>query len=333
MTKPAIDQVRFGSTTEGNATYAVEPTSGLKNTGYTTGDKPAAQHHTWLFNKLYRWFAYVDELLGGSTGVSETLKAGGLITPGNISVGGTATLTGGIAGDLLIGDDLVVTDDANVGGDFACAGAISGPSVTAGTLSVTGGAAIVGSLTVASLAASGAVTAASVTASGAVAGATVSASGASSAAQFKHSTADTRWTYAGCNKTNPSGQWGDMAGPGNEPGIQYNGALGTEVLLVWVPVTSGERVTTLYLDWENADATVSLVGFFRKSDPSGVQAAGPNTTRTLAASAGRTVSVFGSINEDVGTATGYYMIFAAGAAGATAGALKVWRVGVDVIRP
>lgn len=147
MAKPAIDQVRFASTTDGNVTYQVEPTAGLKNTGWTTGNKPAAQHHTWLFRGIHKWLAYLDELLGGATGVTETLKAGGLTATGAVAAAtltttGLATLASeAVTGNATVGGTLVVTGAATltggVNGAVAATGAVSGASVSA-TGGVTG---------------------------------------------------------------------------------------------------------------------------------------------------------------------------------------------------
>lgn len=90
MTKPNIDDTRFGETSGGVLDPGLSnPLSGKKDTGYLFADTPPAKEHSWLWNKAHQWFKYLNNLIDSSDNWS--FPAGvavGTVSGGNLQVTG-----------------------------------------------------------------------------------------------------------------------------------------------------------------------------------------------------------------------------------------------------
>jgi hypothetical protein len=91
-----------------NASTTVNPSAGRKATGWIPGDKPAARHVNWLFNLIYQWIQWVNDLANqtwvwnGSHSFNAGLTSGGdidasahNITSATIHTTGIGTFDGG----------------------------------------------------------------------------------------------------------------------------------------------------------------------------------------------------------------------------------------------
>lgn len=69
MAKPVLSRARWGRTAgDVDSSLLVEPASGLKDTGWAGGQRPAAQHFNWILNQAYKWFQWLDPLLTAAGG-------------------------------------------------------------------------------------------------------------------------------------------------------------------------------------------------------------------------------------------------------------------------
>lgn len=159
-------------------------------------------------------------------------------------------------------------------------------------------------------------------------GASAHIGGVVSAAEYARSGSRKRWRYAACGQYDPS-VWTPSSA--QEPGLQYIGAVQDSVKIE-LDVETGDRIVNLLIDWANADTSVVARVFLRRSDASGPTAV---TTPDLVATivnVGRAVSVY-AVNVNVLSDSGYYVIASPSTDGITSGAMKVFRAGVEVIRP
>ena len=83
---------RWADTVTGDATRFVAPTSGKKDVGWATQERPAAQHLNWLFEIIYTWCLYLDTLIADIAGTAWTWTAAH-------SFSSTAAFPGGITGN------------------------------------------------------------------------------------------------------------------------------------------------------------------------------------------------------------------------------------------
>lgn len=64
-----------------NTDNKVEPSVAIQDNGWDLGQQPAAQHHNWLFNNIFKWIQYFDEFQTGGD-LQETVEdfVGGMLT-------------------------------------------------------------------------------------------------------------------------------------------------------------------------------------------------------------------------------------------------------------
>lgn len=86
MTKPTIDDTRFGESAGGVPDAGLSPpASGRKDTGYVNGDVPPPREHSWLWNKAHQWFKFLNGLIDGSENWT---------FPANVAITGSTTVAG-----------------------------------------------------------------------------------------------------------------------------------------------------------------------------------------------------------------------------------------------
>lgn len=102
MTKPTIDDTRFGETGGGVPAGTLSaPSSGRKDTGYVNGDVPPPGEHSWIWNKAHQWFKFVNSLFDGSATPNMTLP-GNLTVVGELITAITDTVTMKSSNDVIL---------------------------------------------------------------------------------------------------------------------------------------------------------------------------------------------------------------------------------------
>lgn len=93
---------RWADTVTGDATRFVAPTSGKKDVGWATLERPAAQHLNWLFEIIYTWCLYLDTLIAD-------IAAQNWVWTGTHEFQDTVELAGHVIGDTVFDDGIEVT--------------------------------------------------------------------------------------------------------------------------------------------------------------------------------------------------------------------------------
>lgn len=93
---------RWASTVTADSTRFVEPTSGKKDVGWATQERPAAQHINWLFEIIYTWCLYLDTLIAD-------IAAQNWVWTGTHSFSNTAAFPGHVTGNTTFDNNVIVT--------------------------------------------------------------------------------------------------------------------------------------------------------------------------------------------------------------------------------
>lgn len=111
----------------------VEPSSGKKDIGWIDAELPPHSYFNWFMNLVYQWAVYLDGLTGealtwtaahtfnaavtfaaavtfnGAVTFNSTASFASLSTTGDLTVGDDLTVTGSVAGNLTLDNDLIMT--------------------------------------------------------------------------------------------------------------------------------------------------------------------------------------------------------------------------------
>lgn len=99
------------ATTAGNT---VVPSGGRQASGWTAGDKPAAKHFNWLFNLIYLWILYLQDLANQVWNwTAAHTFSGGVTFASNLTVNAGKTINMGGNAVNSVGTPSLVGDAAN----------------------------------------------------------------------------------------------------------------------------------------------------------------------------------------------------------------------------
>lgn len=286
---------RWASTVTADPTRVVEPTSGKKDVGYASQERPTAQHINWLLNNIYLWVLYLQGLAGEALTWTAAHIHSAAVTF-NAAVTHTAAIT-------LSGAGQTINGDANFQNEVSVLGA--------GGLTVTGG----------------------IDAGGAVeAGGNVESTGANVEAAFdvvaggdiKYGTTHDRWISACIGQPIVPGDWLPIA----TGWMKYTA--GSSNLVIPVVTESGETIVSWGMMMDNDDPSLALFATMEIQGVGGTTTIGGGTSLTRAAASSNAI-VSDTINHVV-AANSAYLVTVSRAGGVPSGNMSVGAIRLTVMR-